>query len=97
MPTTEKVTAEIQKFEGFAVRMRPAAGAPAAKTLRSYARSHARIARESFSVADWKRRRFDALYPNYEVEVLLANGKPAPPKTTLSKIRATYKSQRGEM
>ena len=91
MPTTEKISAEIEKFEGFAVRIRPAAGSVARKSLQSYARNHERIARESFSVADWKRRRFDSLYPNYEVDVLLADGRPANPRATLSKIRASYK------
>jgi hypothetical protein len=60
--------------------------------LRSYSGNHERIARQSFSVADWKRRRFDSLYPNHEVDVLLANGKPASPRMTLSKIRASYES-----
>ena len=97
MPTKEKVSLEIQRFEGFAVRIRPAAGTTEKSSLKSYTRNHERIARQSFSVADWKRRRFDTLYPSHEVDVLLANGKLAPPRTTLSKIRASYKSQHGEM
>ncbi|HWJ19081.1 MAG TPA: hypothetical protein VNR65_10180, partial [Geobacterales bacterium] len=81
MPTKEKVSLEIQRFEGFAVRIRPAAGTTEKSSLKSYTRNHERIARQSFSVADWKRRRFDTLYPSHEVDVLLANGKPAPPRT----------------
>jgi|ERR1035441_9112526 hypothetical protein len=34
---------------------------------RQKARNHERIARASFSVADWRRRRFDAVYPEYDV------------------------------
>lgn len=91
MPSIERIAAEIEKFEGFAVRIRPASKAPSPKAnLRSYARSHERIARASFSVADWRRRRFDAVYPDYEVEVLFADGRPATPRTLLSKIRASY-------
>ncbi len=91
MPSIERIAAEIEQFEGFAVRIRPLVKSATAKTnLRSYARSHERIARASFSVADWRRRRFDDVYPDYDVEVLLADGRPAPPKTLLSKIRATY-------
>jgi hypothetical protein len=92
MPTAQKITAEIQKFEGFAVRIRPEAGTSPKASLRSYAGNYERIARQSFSVADWKRRRFDSVYPNHEVDVLLANGKPASPRMTLSKIRASYES-----
>lgn len=91
MPSIERIAAEIEQFEGFAVRIRAIAKSQPAKTnLRSYARSHERIARASFSVADWKRRRFDTAYPDYDVEVLLADGRTAGPRTLLAKIRASY-------
>src|SRR5450759_2248213 len=79
------------KFEGFAVRILPASKVQTPKTnLRSYARNHERIARASFSVADWRRRRFDAVYPEYDVEVLFGDGRPASPRTLLLKVRASY-------
>ncbi len=91
MPSIERIAAEIEKFEGFAVRIRPAADAQSPKAnLRSYARNHERIARASFSVADWRRRRFDDVYPGYDVEVLFGDGRTASPRTLLSKIRASY-------
>ncbi len=91
VPSIERIAAEIEKFEGFAVRIRPATKALAVKSnLKSYARSHERIARASFSVADWRRRRFDDVYPDFDVEVLFGDGRPASPKTLLSKIRASY-------
>ena len=91
VPSIERVAAEIESFEGFAVRIKPVSRASAGKTnLKSYARSHERIARASFSVADWKRRRFDDVYPDFTVDVLLADGRVASPKTLLSKIRASY-------
>jgi hypothetical protein len=91
VPSIERIAAEIEKFEGFAVRIRPVSNGTAAKTnLRSYARSHERIARASFSVADWRRRRFDDVYPDHDVEVLFGDGRPAGPRTLLSKIRASY-------
>ena len=91
MPSIERIAAEIQEFEGFAVRIRPIAKTSPPKTnLRSYARNHERIARASFSVADWRRRRFDDVYPGYDVDVLLADGRPAGPRTLLSKVRASY-------
>lgn len=91
MPSIERIAAEIEKFEGFAVRIRPVGNGQSAKAnVRSYARNHERIARASFSVADWRRRRFDAFYPEYDVEVLFGDGRPAGPRTLLSKIRASY-------
>jgi hypothetical protein len=91
VPNIDRIATEIEKFEGFAVRIRPAAKAQTAKpNLRSYARNHERIARASFSVADWRRRRFDAVYPDYDVEVLFGDGRIASPRTLLSKIRASY-------
>ena len=91
VPSIERIAAEIEEFEGFSVRIRPVSKSQPVKTnLRSYARSHERIARASFSVADWRRRRFDDVYPGYDVEVLLADGRIAGPKTLLSKVRSSY-------
>jgi hypothetical protein len=91
VPNIERIAAEIEKFEGFAVRIRPASKAQTPKTnLRSYARNYERIARASFSVADWRRRRFDAVYPEYDVEVLFGDGRPASARTLLLKVRASY-------
>jgi hypothetical protein len=91
VPSIERIAAEIEKFEGFAVRIRPVSKAEAPKAnLRSYSRNHERIARASFSVADWRRRRFDAVYPEYDVEVLFGDGRTASPRTLLAKVRASY-------
>ena len=91
VPSIDRIAAEIEQFEGFAVRIRPVEKShPLKSNLRSYARSHERIARASFSVADWRRRRFDNVYPDYDVEVLLADGRTAGPRTLLAKVRASY-------
>jgi hypothetical protein len=91
VPNIERIASEIARFEGFAVRIRPASKAQTPKTnLRSYARNYERIARASFTVADWRRRRFDAAYPDYDVEVLFGDGRPASPRTPLLKVRASY-------
>lgn len=90
VPSIERIAAEIEAFEGFAVRIRPVQKVPPKTNLRSYARSHERIARASFSVADWKRRRFEPVYPEYDVDVLLADGRTAGPRTLLSKVRSSY-------
>jgi hypothetical protein len=79
VPNIERIAAEIKKFEGFAVRIRPASKVQTPKTnLRSYARNHEWIARAWFSVADWRRCRFDAVYSEYDVNVLF-DGHPASP------------------
>ena len=91
VPNIERIAAEIERFDGFAVRIRPASEVQTPKTnLRSYARNYERIARGSFSVADWRRRRFDAVYPEYDVEVLFGDGRPASARTLLLKVRASY-------
>jgi hypothetical protein len=91
VPNIDRIAAEIEKFEGFAVRIRPASKVQTPKTnLRSYARNRERIARGSFSVADWRRRRFGAVYPDYDVEVLFGDGRLAIARTLLSKVRASY-------
>ena len=91
VPSIERIVAEIEKFEGFAVRIRPPSNGQTPRTnLRSYARNYERIARASFSVADWRRRRFDGAYPEYDVEVLFGDGRPASPRTLLLKVRASY-------
>jgi hypothetical protein len=91
VPSIERIAAEIEKCEGFAVRIRPASNGQTPRTnLRSYARNYERVARASFSVADWRRRRFDAVYPEYDVEVLFGDGRPASPRTLLLKVRASY-------
>ena len=91
MPSIERIAADIEKFEGLAVRIRPAFKGQTPKTnLRSYARNYQRIARGSFSVADWRRCRFDAVYPDYDVEVLFGDRRLASARTLLSKVRASY-------
>jgi hypothetical protein len=92
MPNIERLQAEIAEFEGFAVKIRPAkdGASPTKSNLKSYANNFQRIARKSFSVEDWKRRRFRDTYPGYEVDVLLKNGTIAPTKAKISKIRNTY-------
>jgi len=91
VPNIDRIAAEIETFEGFAVRIRRASKVQTPKTnLPSYARNYERIARASFSVGDWQRRRFDPVYPDYNVEVLFGDGRPASPRTLLLKVRASY-------
>jgi hypothetical protein len=89
MPNIEKIAKEISDFEGFEVTIRSKSRNGVAK-LPGYKRRFQRRARESNTVADWKRLRFETDYPELEVDVLLADGRIATARTTLDKIRRSY-------
>jgi hypothetical protein len=88
MPRTnlERVAQSISEFEGFTVRLEPSNG----KAPRLAPYEWARIARNSHTVGDWLRRRFEPYYPGARATVLLANGKTAPPAMKLATVRASY-------
>jgi hypothetical protein len=94
MPTIEKIAREIRAFEGFEVRIRHAAvkGEPRNATLNvpGYKRRYNRIAWNTFTVNDWRRRRFANEYPDYVVDVLKPDGTVATGKTGLAKLRELY-------
>lgn len=94
MPTIDKIAREIRDFEGFDVRIRQSdtkANGSAAKTnIPGYKRRYNRIAWNTFTVNDWRRRRFENDYPEFVVEVLKPDGSIATGKTGLAKLRALY-------
>jgi hypothetical protein len=59
----------------------------------SYKRRHQRRARESHTVNDWKRLRFETDYPEPTADVLLADGRVATGKTRLERVRRSYEAQ----
>ncbi len=94
MPTIEKLAREIRDFEGFDVRIRrsPATGDGNSDrhNVPGYKRRYNRIAWNTFTVNDWRRRRFDNDYPGFTVDVLKPDGSVATGKTGLAKLRALY-------
>jgi Uma2 family endonuclease len=94
MPTIDTIAREIRDFEGFAVRIRQAAAKPGMRSdkvnVPGYKRRYNRVAWNTFTVNDWRRRRFDSDYPDYVVEVLKPDGTIATGKTGLAKLRALY-------
>jgi hypothetical protein len=87
----KKVETEIRALEGFDVVIRQGKDRSArSEKLTSYAPQYDRAARNRFTVADWKRARFEPNYPGFDVDVLRADGRPATPKTLLQKLRAEY-------
>jgi hypothetical protein len=94
MPTIDKIAREIRDFEGFDVRIRHAESNGHAHTAKSnvpgYKRRYNRIAWNTFTVNDWRRRRFAHDYPDYIVDVLKPDGSVATGKTGLAKLRELY-------
>ncbi len=92
MPTIDKIAREIRDFEGFDVRIRHAqhTGPGDKGNIPGYKRRFNRIAWNTFTVNDWRRRRFDNEYPNFVVDVLKPDGTVATGKTGLAKLRALY-------
>jgi type I restriction enzyme M protein len=86
---TKTVAAEIAETEGFNVRFVSRDGSDI--TLRRVDEyDYARAARNQWTVARWREARFAVMYPDFEVEVLDANGISVPAETILSTVRGTY-------
>jgi len=97
MPTIDKLAREIRDFEGFEVRIRHAVSKGDLRgdklNVPGYKRRYNRIAWNTFTVNDWRRRRFDDDYPDFTVEVLKPDGSVATGKTGLAKLRALYERE----
>jgi ribosomal protein L19 len=85
MATKKGIEQSIALMEGFEVRIRSEA---VRRNLPDY--SYGRAARAAFTVADWKRARFERTYEGLDVDVLRADGKVASSSMTLAKIRSGY-------
>jgi hypothetical protein len=93
MADIKHIETEIRDFEGFAVAIHSAsgrAGANGSTKIPSYKRRHQRRARENHTVNDWKRLRFETAYPEFDVDVLLGNGRVATGKTRLARVRSSF-------
>ena len=77
---------DIRDFEGFEVRI----SGVNRRNLPEY--EYGRIARSSFTVDDWKRRRIAPNYPGLDVDVLRPDGRVAPRTMTLARLRAEYET-----
>jgi hypothetical protein len=93
MSDIKRIENEIREFEGFAVAIHSAsrrAAANASAKAPSYKRRYQRRARENHTVTDWKRLRFETGYPDFVVDVLLADGRVATGKTRLARVRRSF-------
>jgi len=83
--STKNIERNIRDLEGFAVRIR---NDVKRRNLPDY--DYGRAARAAFTVADWKRARFERNYPDLDVDVLRADGRTASATVTLAKLRSDY-------
>lgn len=89
MATIKQVEKAIRECEGFEVSITPkTAGARPRNPEYEYERA----ARNTFTVEDWKRARFEQQYPDCNIRVLRCDGRLATPRTTLAKLRAEYEA-----
>jgi hypothetical protein len=88
MADIKRIQNEIREFEGFAVVIHGASRGAAANgstKTPSNKRRHQRRARENHTVNDWKRLRFEIDYPDFVVDMVLADGRVATGKTRLAR------------
>jgi len=92
MPLLRTVQRNIHRIEGFQVRFRHRRDdrdvRDDRKGIPQY--PYERMARNSWMVAGWKRNRFNRTYPEFQVEVLRADGSVTSGRTRLSTVRDTY-------
>jgi len=93
MATIERVENQIARIEGFSAVFltedhRDLRGDRTG--IPGYANRFRKKAPGRMTVEAWKARRFRAIYPGFEVEVLMANGLPARGNTFLETVRVSY-------
>jgi len=92
MPTIKNVEKQIFKIERFNVQFRDRqTGRDVMGNLdgiKSY--PYANMAKNRWSVNDWRGRRFNVCYPGFDVAVLRNDNHVAHGRTLLSTLRDTY-------
>jgi hypothetical protein len=91
MPKVGRVELRICQIEGFLVSIQN----PDRRDLRSDRQGlpswpYERAAKDSWTVDRWKRERFKAVYPGFEVDVLDADHIPVRGQSRLGNVRDTY-------
>jgi hypothetical protein len=91
MPTFGSVERKIFRVENFLVSIQD----PQRRDVRSDRQGlpswpYERAAKDTWTVARWKRERFKAVYPGFEVDVLDAGSSPVRGQTRLGNVRKTY-------
>jgi hypothetical protein len=86
-----RVELRIANVEGFLVRIRHLHGADVRSDREGLPTwPYERAAKDTWSVADWKRERFAPRYPGFEVDVVDGDGEPVHGLTKLETVRDSY-------
>ena len=91
MAKVGRVEMRIAQVEGFLVKIHYLDG----RNVRSDREGmpgwpYERAAKDSWTVADWRRERFNAVYPGFDVDVLDGDCNAVPGQTRLENLRDTY-------
>jgi DNA-binding CsgD family transcriptional regulator len=86
--TSPSLTEVVRSIEGFSIALAPTDRAKVRAS--DYSTRFRRGARDTFSVAYWIEKRFQAVYPGISVTVLMPDGKRASPKKLLRAVREAY-------
>ena len=92
MAILRTVQRKIQEIEGFQIRFRDRlSGRDVNDNLGNVPRyPYQRMARNSWTVAGWKRLRFRVTYPGFNVDVVYADGAVCGGNARLASVRDTY-------
>jgi len=94
MALVRNVEKRIQETEGFAVRIRHADGRDMRSDYTGLPMYHfERMARNSTTVAGWKKQRFFPKYPGLDVDVIDAFENVVAGNTLLSTVRDSYSDE----
>ena len=91
MPKVGRVELRISQIEGFLVKIQHLDG----RDVRSDRSGmpgwpYERAAKDSWTVAEWKRERFNTVYPGFDVDVLDGDRNIVAGQTRLESVRDSY-------
>ena len=91
MARVGRVELRISQIEGFLVKIQHLTGADVRSDRSGMpAWPYERAAKDAWTVAEWKRERFQQTYPGFNVEILDGDGNPVHGGMRLENVRDTY-------
>ena len=91
MTSVGRVERAIRRVEGFDVKIKHLHGADVRSDRTRMPPWLLQVAaKDAWSVADWRERRFTPRYPGFEVDILDARHHPVPGQTRLGSVREAY-------
>ena len=95
MPRIDYIEGKIYEVEGFDVTIRRLDGSDVYSNLvMPVSYRYARAAQDSWTVSEWKEKRFKKTFPGFDVDVLMGDGTTvANGNMKLSNVRDSYPSE----